>query len=102
MTVKDGKIVSCTEPELFAYWMSRFDSCYTFEEYKHACIKAGTEILEAKRFVPECKEFRSRRCYDECNWFAACQDFDDELIFFEEDNDLWTDIDDAAADRSAN
>ncbi len=43
----DNKIVSCTESELFDYYMSR-DLCllYSFEQYKLSCMRHGTEIIQ--------------------------------------------------------
>ena len=29
-------------------------------------------------FIPLCRDFRTRYCYDQCNWFGCCADFDRE------------------------
>lgn len=35
--------------------------------------------MESNSFKPCCPEFRSSYCYDHCNWFGVCLDFEDEL-----------------------
>ena len=47
MTIKNGKIASATEEELFKHYLkSGFDEIMSFPDYKAACIKNGTTIEE--------------------------------------------------------
>lgn len=45
MKVENGKITECTESELFDYWLKRFDSVYTYEQFKLSLIKKGVRIV---------------------------------------------------------
>lgn len=45
-------------------------------------MKSYTEM---SNFHPSCPEFRSSYCYDLCNWFGVCMDFEDELEAFNEE-----------------
>ena len=45
MKIENGKITECTEPELFDYWLKRFDSVYTYEQFKLSLIKKGVRIV---------------------------------------------------------
>ena len=40
---------------------------------------------ETNSFKPSCPEFRSRYCYDLCNWFGVCTDFEAELEAYNEE-----------------
>lgn len=47
MVTLDGKIVECTEAELFSYWLSReFDDVMSYPAYRAGCAAAGTKIVE--------------------------------------------------------
>ena len=35
---------------------------------------------ESKPFVPECKDYFSTYCIEDCNWFGVCWDFQREVI----------------------
>lgn len=41
---------------------------------------------ETNSFKPSCPEFRTSYCYDLCNWFGVCMDFEDELEAFNKEN----------------
>lgn len=45
MKIENGKITECTESELFDYWLKRFDSVYTYEQFKLSLIKKGVRIV---------------------------------------------------------
>lgn len=34
---------------------------------------------ESKPFVPDCKDYFSRYCVEDCNWFGVCWDFQKEV-----------------------
>lgn len=46
MIIKDGKIIECTDDELFEYWIRRFDDIYMYETFKQACIMHGTKVID--------------------------------------------------------
>ena len=46
MDIKDGKIIKCTESELYSYWLKRWSDLYSFDDYKRRCIELGTEVEE--------------------------------------------------------
>lgn len=88
MKVVGGKIAECSDEELREFWSSRLvDTGITYEQYKIGCMANGTKIVdpvpEPAEYVPICKMFRSRRCYNECNWFGVCDDFEREEQFYE-------------------
>lgn len=35
---------------------------------------------ESKPFVPDCKDYFSRYCVEDCNWFGVCWDFQKEVM----------------------
>ena len=48
MKARKGKIVECTESELYAYYLRHgWDDLYPFDEYKRRCEANGTKILLA-------------------------------------------------------
>ena len=48
---------------------------------------------ETNKYKPQCPEFRTNYCYDTCNWFGTCPDFDDEDKYYEENEKLMNKID---------
>lgn len=47
MVIKDGKIISATESELYAYWLEReYDEIYTFPDYLRRMKEIGVEVTE--------------------------------------------------------
>lgn len=49
MKVEKGKIVECTEAELFEYYLTRgWDDIMSFAEYKDKCIKYGTQVIKVE------------------------------------------------------
>lgn len=34
---------------------------------------------ESEQFVPDCKDYFSRYCVEDCNWFGVCWDFQKEV-----------------------
>lgn len=50
-------------------------------------------FTEPKNFKPKCPDFRTRYCYDLCNWFEVCQDFTDEYQAFLEEEKPMKEID---------
>ena len=78
MMIANGKIIRCTDAELFEHWLKHFENIFPYEVYKAACVSKGTEVV-SNDFVPECKQYRTRYCYDECNWFGKCLDFEREV-----------------------
>lgn len=49
MVIRDGKIVECTDEELFDYWIKRLDDAYPYEQFKFGCVMNGTKIVEEVR-----------------------------------------------------
>ena len=50
MIIENGRIVECTDAELFEHWMQHFDEVYSYWAYKDACIRKGTKVTEEKRW----------------------------------------------------
>ena len=49
MTIRNGKIVKTTIPELFEYYLQRgFDDIMDFNEYMMKCENLGTKIIKEK------------------------------------------------------
>ena len=48
MTIEDGKIVKCTDQELYKYWLYRWADMYDYEDYKRRCIANGTEVVDGE------------------------------------------------------
>ena len=47
MKVECGKIIKCTENELFDYYLTRnFDDIFSFKDFKQKIIKAGTVVID--------------------------------------------------------
>lgn len=47
MKVKNGKIVECTDNELFNWYLkNNWDDLYSYPDYKEKCIQHGTKITE--------------------------------------------------------
>lgn len=47
MTIKDGKIIACTDEELYAYWLKQFADVISYPEYKLRMIyDCGVEVEE--------------------------------------------------------
>lgn len=46
MEIQNGKIVKCTDTELFQYWLLAMSDIMDYENYKRACIERGTEVVE--------------------------------------------------------
>ena len=44
MIVIDGKIVKCTDKELYKYWLDRWAELYEYDDYKRRVIANGTEV----------------------------------------------------------
>ena len=44
MTIIDGKITSCTEEEMYEYWLTRWSDLCSFPEYSRKAAAAGVEI----------------------------------------------------------
>lgn len=36
-------------------------------------------MKESEPFVPDCKDYFSRYCVEDCNWFGVCWDFQKEV-----------------------
>lgn len=34
---------------------------------------------ESEQFVPVCKDYFSRYCVEDCNWFGTCWDFQEDV-----------------------
>ena len=34
---------------------------------------------ESEQFVPVCKDYFSRYCVEDCNWFGVCWDFQEDV-----------------------
>lgn len=46
MKVEKGKIVECTEAELFEYYLTRgWDDIFSFPDYMRRCIENGTKVI---------------------------------------------------------
>lgn len=45
MVIKDGKIIKCTEAELFMFWLQRWSNLIDFYTYKKKCQELGTEVI---------------------------------------------------------
>ena len=41
-----GKIIECTEDELFIFWLKQWSSIFDFYTYKEQCKKLGTKIVQ--------------------------------------------------------
>lgn len=48
MTVENGKIVKCTDQELYKYWLDMWADMYDYEEYKRRVIAKGTEVVDER------------------------------------------------------
>ena len=46
MEIKDGKIVSATNVELYEYWLKQWSDIYSYIEYKNKVKELGTEVIE--------------------------------------------------------
>lgn len=46
MIIENGKIVECTDAELFDYWLKRFDDAIPYESFKYGCTANGVRIVE--------------------------------------------------------
>ena len=47
MEIKDGKIVSATNIELYEYWLkSGWSDIYSYTEYKNKVKQLGTKVIE--------------------------------------------------------
>lgn len=44
MEIKNGRIVRCTEAELFLFWVKRWSNIIDYYSYKNECRKLGTII----------------------------------------------------------
>lgn len=44
MIVVNGKIVKCTDQELYKYWLTRWSDLYDYDDYKKRVIANGTEV----------------------------------------------------------
>lgn len=44
MKVEDGKIISCTEEELYDYWLKRYSEIIGFDEYLRKVQQNGTIV----------------------------------------------------------
>ena len=43
MEIKNGKIVSATNVELYEYWLKQWSDIYSYTEYKNKVKELGTE-----------------------------------------------------------
>lgn len=46
MTIEGGKIVKCTDKELYHYWLINWSELYSYEDYKKRVIANGTEVTD--------------------------------------------------------
>lgn len=46
MIIVDGKIIKCTDQELYEYWLNMWSDFYDYEDYKRRVIDNGTEVTE--------------------------------------------------------
>ena len=46
MVIKNGKIVECTESELFVFWLRRWSSLIDYYSYKDQCKRNGVKIVQ--------------------------------------------------------
>ncbi len=46
MIIKDGKIIECTDIELFEYWLKRYDDVYSYPDFKQKMVELGVLINE--------------------------------------------------------
>ena len=67
MIVENGKIIRCTDAELFDHWLKHFENIFPYEVYKAVCINKGTEVV-----LDECRDRGTRFCYEDCTWFGNC------------------------------
>ena len=44
MKIYNGKIISCTEEELYDYWLKRYSEIIGFDEYLRRVQQNGTEV----------------------------------------------------------
>lgn len=46
MKIENGKIVECTDLELYNYWLKRWSDIYSYPDYKSRVIELGTKVVE--------------------------------------------------------
>lgn len=46
MKIENGKIIECTEAELFIFWLKRWSDMFDYYTYKEQCQKNGTKIIK--------------------------------------------------------
>ena len=69
MKIKKGKIVECTEAELFEYWLKRYAEIMSFTDYMRHCEAHGTLVTDKVELFPDRKFYsynggsRNDRCY---------------------------------------
>ena len=48
MIVENGKIVKCTDQELYTHWLRTLSEFMDYEDYKRRCIELGTEVVDER------------------------------------------------------
>ena len=48
MTIEKGKIVKCTDQELYKYWLKMWADMYDYDDYKRRVKANGTEVTDEK------------------------------------------------------
>ena len=46
MEITNGKITKCNNLELYESWLKRWSDFMSYDDYKAACIEAGTIVEE--------------------------------------------------------
>ena len=46
MKIENGKIISCTNIELYGYWLNQWSDIYSYTEYKDRMLELGVEIQD--------------------------------------------------------
>lgn len=45
MNIKNNKIISATEIELYEYWLLRYDDIMSFSDFKETMLELGVKII---------------------------------------------------------
>lgn len=46
MVIEKGKIVECTDEELYKYWLQVWSNILPYNEYKERCKGIGMKVIE--------------------------------------------------------
>lgn len=46
MRIEKGRIIECTESELFIFWLKRWSDVFDYYSYKEQCKKNGMKIVK--------------------------------------------------------